>query len=220
MMRVDNFPTHEFNGIKYRIGNVLPYGATIVPNGVNFSVFSRYAKNCELVLFHKGEKEPYVIIPIPDEFRIGDVYSITVFDLDYEDVEYGYRMDGEFAPEKGFWFDKTKFLIDPYAKSISGRNIWGEEPDWNNKYQHKSRIVFSDWQGDKPLEIEMKDLIIYETHVRSFTKHSSSGVKHAGTFAGLTEKIPYLKELGVNCIELLPIYEFDEFENSRIIDGK
>ncbi len=77
-----------------------------------------------------------------------------------------------------------------------------------------------DWDGDKPLETPMEELIIYETHVRSFTKHSSSGLKHGGTFAGLSEKIPYLKNLGINCIELLPIFEFDELENARTIDGK
>ena len=222
MIRVDSFPTHELNGIKYRIGKVLPYGASIVPNGVNFSVYSKYAVSCELVLFNKGEKEPYAIIPFPDEFRIGDVFSMIVFDIDYENVEYGYRMNGKYDPKEGFWYDGTKILADPYAKSVSGRNIWGEEPDWNDIYQHRSRIIFDDfdWQGDKPLEIPMNDLIIYETHVRSFTKHESSGVKHKGTFAGLVEKIDYFKSLGINCVELLPIFEFDEFENSRMINGQ
>lgn len=222
MIRIDSYPTHEINGIKYRIGKVLPFGATIVPHGVNFSIFSKYAKTCELVLFNKGEKEPYAVIPFPDEFRIGDVFSMIVFDIDYENVEYGYKMDGKYNPKEGFWFNKNKILGDPYAKSVSGRCVWGQEPDWNDCYQHRSRIMFDDfdWQGDRPLEIPMNDLIIYETHVRSFTRHESSGVKHKGTFAGLVEKIDYLKELGVNCVELLPIFEFDEFENSRVIDGK
>lgn len=222
MIKIDSYPTHELNGIKYRIGKVLPYGTTIVPNGVNFSVFSKNASYCELLLFHKSEKEPFAIIPFPDEFKIGDVFSMVVFDIDYENIEYGYRMDGKYNPKEGYWFNKEKILLDPYAKSISGRSVWGVEPDWNDKFQHRGKIIFDDfdWQGDKPLEIDMKDLIIYETHVRSFTKHSSSNVKYSGTFAGLVEKIPYFKELGINCIELLPIYEFDEFENSRIIDGK
>lgn len=222
MIRIDSYPTHEINGIKYRIGKVLPYGATIVPNGVNFSVFSKHATACELVLFNKGEKEPYAVIPFPDEFRIGDVFSMIVFDIDYENIEYGYRMDGKYNPKEGFWFDKDKILGDPYAKSVSGRSVWGKEPDWNDCYQHRSRIMFDDfdWQGDRPLEIPMNDLIIYEAHVRSFTRHESSGVKYKGTFAGLVEKIDYLKQLGINCIELLPIFEFDEFENSRVIEGK
>ncbi|WP_294154588.1 glycogen debranching protein GlgX [uncultured Clostridium sp.] len=222
MIRVDSYPTHEKDGIKYRIGKVLPYGASIVPNGVNFSIFSKYATSCELVLFRKREKEPYAVIPFPDEFRIGDVFSMIVFDIDFENVEYGYRMDGKFSPEEGFWFNKEKYLLDPYAKSVSGRNVWGEDIDEENKFQHRGKIMFDDfdWDGDKPLEKPMEELIIYETHLRSFTKDKSSRIKHRGTFAGLGEKIPYLKNLGINCIELLPIFEFDELENARTIDGK
>ena len=221
MIRVDSYPTHEHDGIKYRIGKVLPYGASIVPNGVNFSIFSKYAISCDLVLYKKREKKPYAIIPFPKEFRIGDVFSMIVFNIDYENVEYGYRMDGKFSPIEGFWFNKEKTLLDPYAKAVSGRNIWGEEPDPENEFQHRGRIIYDDfdWEGDMPLEIPMEDLIIYETHVRSFTKHSSSKAKYGGTFAAIADKIPYLKELGVNCIEFLPIFEFDEFENSKIIDG-
>lgn len=146
---------------------------------------------------------------------------MIVFNIDYENVEYGYRMDGKFSPIEGFWFNKEKTLLDPYAKAVSGRNIWGEEPDPENEFQHRGRIIYDDfdWEGDMPLEIPMEDLIIYETHVRSFTKHSSSKAKYGGTFAAIADKIPYLKELGVNCIEFLPIFEFDEFENSKIIDG-
>ncbi len=222
MIRVDSYPTHEHDGIKYRIGKALPYGASIVPHGVNFSIFSKYATSCELVLYRKREKEPYAIIPFPKEFRIGDVYSMIVFDIDYENIEYGYRMDGKFAPREGFWFNKDKVLLDPYAKLVSGRSVYGELPDETNEFQHRGRIIYDDfdWDGDRQLETPMEDLVIYETHVRSFTKDSSSGVKHGGTFAGIIEKIPYLKELGINCIELLPIFEFDEFENSRIINGK
>lgn len=221
MIRVDSYPTHEHDGIKYRIGKVLPYGASIVPNGVNFSIFSKYATSCDLALYKKREKKPYAIIPFPKEFRIGDVFSMIVFNIDYENVEYGYRMDGKFSPREGFWFNKEKTLLDPYAKAVSGRNIWGEEPDPENEFQHRGRIIYDDfdWEGDMPLEIPMEDLIIYETHVRSFTKHSSSKAKYGGTFAAIADKIPYLKELGVNCIEFLPIFEFDEFENSKIIDG-
>ncbi len=121
MIRVDSYPTHEKDGIKYRIGKVLPYGASIVPNGVNFSVFSKYATSCELVLFRKREKEPYAIIPFPDEFRIGDVFSMIVFDIDYENVEYGYRMDGKFSPSEGFWFNKENIFL------IHMRNLFREE---------------------------------------------------------------------------------------------
>jgi glycogen operon protein len=131
-------------------------------------------------------------------------------------------MDGPFDPKNGYYFNRNKILLDPYAKMISGRNKWGREPDWENDFQHRGKVIPEDfyWEGDKPLEIPMNDLVIYEAHVRSFTKDESSNVKHSGTFAGLLEKIPYLRELGVNCIELLPIFEFDEFENSRVIDGE
>jgi len=218
MFRVDLYPTHEKDGMKMRMGKALPFGTTIVPGGVNFSIFSRDATSCELHLFKKGEKEPYAVIPFLDEFRIGNVFSMIVFDIDYENIEYGYKMDGPNDPKNGQIFDKTKILLDPYAKAIGGREIWGVDPDWTEPFQHRSRVIFDDfdWEGDTPIEIDMKDLIIYEAHVRSFTKHKSANAKYPGTYAAIIEKIPYLKELGINCIELLPIFEFDEFENSRI----
>lgn len=161
-------------------------------------------------------------IPFPEEFRIGNVFSMIVYGLNYEQLEYGYRFDGAYDPEKGDLFDKTRVLLDPYAKLVSGRNVWGREPNWDNKFQHRGCVILEDfdWEGDKPLEIPMSDLVIYEMHVRSFTRDDSSGVKFKGTFTGIIDKIPYLKELGVNCIELLPIFEFDEFENSRVIEGE
>lgn len=223
MARMDNNPTHELNGIKYRCGHVQPFGATIVyNNAVNFSIFSKDAVSCELLLYHHDDKEPFAVIPFPDDFRIGNVFSMIVYDLDYEDLEYGYRMDGPYDPENGYRFDKTKILLDPYAKMISGRDKWGVEPDSKRDFQHRGKVIPDDydWEGDKPLEIPMNDLIIYEAHVRSFTKDESSNVKYKGTYAGLIEKIPYLKELGVNCVELLPIFEFDEFEYSRVINDE
>jgi glycogen operon protein len=218
MIRVDTYPTHEYQGFKLRPGKPLPFGATIVPSGVNFSIFSRSASSCELVLYKKHEKEPFAIIPFFREFRIGNVFSMVVFDLDYENIEYGYRMDGPNNFQEGHWFNKDKVLLDPYAKAIGGREIWGKEPDWSNEFQHRGRIIFDDfdWQGDMPIEIPVVELIIYEMHVRGFTRHPSSGVKYPGTYAAIKEKIPYLLELGINCVELLPINEFDEFENYRI----
>jgi glycogen operon protein len=222
MIRIDSHPTHKytFNNQVFRLraGKPLPFGATIIPGGVNFSVYSRYAYACELALFEKHASAPYVIIPFFDEFRIGNAFSMVVFDIDYENVEYAFRMDGPNDFREGHWFDKTKFLLDPYAKSIGGRDIWGKAPDWSQNYQHRARIVFDDfdWEDDNLLNIPMEDLIIYEMHVRSFTQHPSSGVKYPGTFSAITQKIPYLKKLGINCIELLPVFEFDEFENSRI----
>ncbi len=215
--RIDIHPTHRYQNFKLRRGRPFPFGATLVPGGVNFSIYSSHATSCTLVLFKKYASQAMVEIPFPEEFRIGNVYSMVVFDLDYENLEYGYRFDGPDNFAEGHWFDKSKILLDPYAKIIGGRDVWGVTPDWNDIYQHRARIAFDDfdWEDDRPLEIPPEDLIIYEMHVRSFTQHPSSGVKHPGTFAAIREKIPYLKELGVNAIELMPIFEFDEFENSR-----
>jgi isoamylase len=215
--RIDIHPTHTYENFKLRRGKPFPFGTTLVPGGVNFSIFSSHATSCTLVLFEKHNTTPFVEIPFPDEFRIGNTYSMVVFGLDYENIEYGYRMEGSNNFKEGHWFDKSKILLDPYAKSIGGRDIWGKIPDWNDIYQHRARIPFDDfdWENDRPLEISPEDRIIYEMHVRSFTCHPSSKVKHPGTFAGIREKITYLKELGVNAIELMPIFEFDEFENSR-----
>lgn len=236
MERIDIYPTHSYKGYKLRSGRPYPFGATIVPDGVNFSIFSRHANYAELVLFEKGETTPMVEIPfrgmflkidtgepVWGEFRIGNVFSMTVFDLDDEQFEYGFRMGGPGGHiEKGspgfHRFDRNTILLDPYAKAIGGRDVWGKTPDWNDPYHHRARVVRDDfdWESDRPLEIPMEDLIIYEAHVRSFTRHPSSGVKHPGTFTAIREKIPYLKELGVNCLELMPIFEFDEFENSKV----
>lgn len=215
--RIDFYPTHETGGVRFRRGRPLPFGATIVPNGVNFSIFSSAADSCTLVLFRKREPKPFIEIKFPPEFRIGDVYSMIVFDLDYEDLEYGYRFSGPWQPEWGHRFDESKIVGDPYAKVLGGRDVWRAQPDWLDPYQHRARLSFDDfdWEDDKPLEIPTKDLVIYEAHVRGFTAHTSSKVSAPGTFGGLREKIPYLRSLGINCLELLPIYEFDEWENNR-----
>ncbi len=218
MRLIDTFPTNEIKGLQYRRGRVFPFGATLDGSGaVNFSVYSKEATGCTLVLFHHGQKKPWVEIPFPPEFRIGDVYTMMVHGIDIETTEYGYRFEGPYDPAKGLLFDREKILLDPYAKSVSGRSVWGRKPDEPMQFKYRGQIIREDyhWDGDKPLEIPQKDLVIYELHVRSFTEHESSGVRHRGTYAGLVEKIPYLKELGVNCIELMPIFEFDEFENSR-----
>jgi len=235
MERIDIYPTHHFQGFKLRPGKPYPFGATPVPGGVNFSVFSRHATYCVLVLFKKGEPQPLVEIPFRGvferldtgepvwaDFRVGDVFCVVVFDLDYENTEYGFRMDAPYprvargAP--GIHrFDPAQILLDPYARAVGGREVWGQTPDWSNPFQYRGRLVADDfdWESDRPPEIPLEELVIYEMHVRGFTRHPSSGVRHPGTFAAIRDKIPYLKELGVNCIELLPIFEFDEFDGSR-----
>ena len=216
--RIDNQPIETIEGYRVRPGKPLPFGVSTVPGGLNFSVYTSAGTSCTLVLLSRSENKIIKEIRIPDHYRIGDVYSIVVFDLDYEDIEYGYKIEGPFSPEDGHRFDGDNILMDPYARTTSGREEWGVEPNWELQYQHRSRISFDDfdWEGDSPLEIRDEDLVIYEMHVRSFTQSETSGVKFRGTYAGIVEKIPYLKKLGINAVELMPVFEFDEFENSRI----
>ncbi len=209
---------HSYEGYQLRPGNPLPFGASVVPGGINFSIHSYHATGCTLVLFERGSITPLVEIPIPPEYRIGSVYSMIVLGLDPQQIEYGFRMEGPQEPRQGHYFKPDAILLDPYAKAVGGREIWSIDPDFTNPYQHRGRIVVDsfDWKLDRPLETPIEDLIIYEMHVRGFTKHPSSGVRNQGTYDAIREKIPYLKELGVNCIELMPIFEFNEFENARI----
>ena len=222
MLFINESPTKRIGDLEYGPGHVLPLGATLMFDGVNFSVFSKEATSCTLVLYHHGQKVPFQEIPFPDSFRIGHVYSMMVYGLNIETIEYGYRLDGPYDPKKGLRFDKNRVLLDPFARSISGRSVWGIEPDYTNPFQYRGQIIREDydWLGDKPLEMHPSDLVIYELHLRSFTQHPASEVRYRGTYAGLIEKIPYLKALGVNCVELMPIFEFDEFENSREVNGR
>ena len=222
MLFINESPTKRIGDLEYGPGHVLPLGATLMFDGVNFSVFSKEATSCTLVLYHYGQKVPFQEIPFPDSFRIGHVYSMMVYGLNIETIEYGYRFDGPYDPKKGLRFDKNRVLLDPFARSISGRSVWGIEPDYTNPFQYRGQIIREDydWLGDKPLEMHPSDLVIYELHLRSFTQHPASEVRYRGTYAGLIEKIPYLKALGVNCVELMPIFEFDEFENSREVNGR
>jgi isoamylase len=215
MQRIDIYPTHRYENFLLRAGRPYPLGAGFVPGGVNFAIFSRHASECTLVLFEKGADTPLGEIPFPDEFRIGNVFAMVVFDLDYENIEYGYRFTGPYKPHEGHHFQKSRILLDPYARAISGRNVWGSPPANHTDFQHRGLLVYDDfdWVHDRMLEIPAEDLVIYEMHVRGFTRHESSGVKYPGTFAAIREKIPYLKELGVNCVELMPIHEFDEHKN-------
>lgn len=195
-------------------------GATALPCGVNFTVHSHNAKSCELLLFKKSENKPYASIRFPDHYRIGDVFSMVVFGLKIDEFEYAYRFDGPYDPENGLIFDKSKYILDPYAKAVTGQNVWGRKNGGEN-FQYKARVVRNNfnWVNLKSPNTPMKDIIIYEMHVRGFTRHKSSGVKYPGTFEGLMEKIPYLKSLGINAVELMPIFEFDEMSGFREIDG-
>lgn len=221
MERIDAYPTHTYKGFRLRPGRPLPFGATFVPGGVNFAVYSHHGTACVLALFEKGAPKPFAEIPFPDDFRIGNVFAMTVFDLNYETIEYGFRMDGPWNPRAGHRFDPSCILLDPYAKVIGGRDVWAAAYNPNDPYPHRAQLIFADfdWEHDRPLEIPIEDLVIYEMHVRGFTQHHTSGVQYPGTFAAIRDKIPYLKALGVNAIELMPIFEFDEFENHRYNDA-
>ena len=194
-------------------------GATAIPGGVNFTIHSHSATSIELLLFHRKEREPFAVLPFPRGYRIGDVYSMIVFKLNIEEFEYAYRVSGPYEPKRGLTFDGSRYLLDPYAKAVTGQSAWGEKPAGDNCY--KARVVKDDfdWGSMAQPLISMEDLIIYELHVRGFTRDQSSGVAHPGTFAGLMEKLPYLLELGVNAVELMPIFEFDEFQDHREVEG-
>ena len=213
----ESVPMAEISGFPVRPGIYDLNGATPLQNGVNFTIHTCGGTSCELLLFHRAQEEPFAILPFPEAYKIGDVYSMIVYGLNIDEFEYAYRVDDPYCPEKGLLFDKNKVLLDPYAKAVAGQRTWGIR--WEHTYH--ARVVKDrfDW-GDMPQSRqELCDLIIYELHVRDFTHHPSSGVQHRGTFSGLMEKIPYLKDLGINAVEMMPIFEFDETMNSRTVDG-
>ncbi len=213
-------PMDYLDGFAVRPGFYETNGATAIPGGVNFTVHSHGATRIELLLFHRQESEPFAVLPFPKHYRIGNVYSMIVFKLNIEEFEYAYRVDGPYEPEKGIIFNRNKYLLDPYAKAVTGQSQWGVTSPHGQHY--KARVVKDDfdWGAIKQPLLPMEDLIIYELHVRGFTKDASSGVLHPGTFDGLMEKLPYLEELGVNVVELMPIFEFDEMQDYRIVDGQ
>lgn len=190
-------------------GNSLPFGVAKVPEGVQFAVYLPDSKESYLKLYKKGRKLPYCEIALTEKYQVGGVYFVTVQkandakderqvdEILSQDFEYMYEADGE-------------EFIDPYAEYITGRDTWGK------RSVRPSRggicIADFDWREDAPLQIPYADLILYQLHMRGYTKHSSSGVEHKGTFRGLIEKIPYIKELGINGVVLLPVYEFDEIQ--------
>lgn len=213
-------PTDEVNGYKIRPGYYLLNGAEVVRGGVNFTIHSFNATSCTLLLFRRQENTPYVEIPFPEGYRIGHTYSMIVFGLDITEFEYAYSFDGPYEPSKGLIFNKDKYLLDPYAKAVTGQSAWGNRPC--DECSYKGRVVDNayDWGNFKQPELPFEDLVIYEMHVRGFTMDESSGVANRGTFEGIREKIPYLIKLGINAVELMPIFEFDEMEDSRTVNGE
>lgn len=212
-------PYDVIEGFGVRPGMYELNGATAIPTGVNFTISSNQAYSCELLLFKRESNKPFAVLPIPESYRIGNVWSMIVFDIDIEDFEYAYRFDGPFDEKKGLIFDKNKVILDPYAKAVTGQSVWGA----HNPGMYKARVVKNnfDWGRLTRKHKNMEDLVIYEMHVRGFTKDRSSDTgDKAGTFAGIMEKIPYLKDLGVNALELMPIFEFDETLDHRDFYGR
>jgi len=206
-------------------GSALPFGATEHPTGINFSLFSKNSTAATLAVFLSGIDEPVAEIPLdPHLNRTGDVWHILVRKLDAS-IRYGWRLDGPNSPRDGHRYNPDILLIDPYAKAITGGEVWGTpvvrqvtRPDQPaSLFPRRGCLAPTtfDWEGDNPPLVAMEDSIIYEMHVRGFTVDPSSCVTHPGTFMGLAEKIPYLKELGVTAVELMPVAEFDECEHDR-----
>lgn len=214
-------PLDVVEGFKIRPGFFRMYGACEASNGVSFTINSHGATRCTLLLFKPQASKPYARIPFPDSYRIGDTYSMLVYDIKPDEFEYAFSFDGPYEPAKGLLFNEENVLLDPYSRAVTGQRKWGEKPEGGKDFEYRARVVKSsfDWGNIKQLEQPFEDLVIYETHVRGYTKDKSSGVSAPGTFAGLKDKIPYLKDLGINAVELMPIFEFDEMESARVVDG-
>jgi len=208
-------------------GSPHPLGATPGPDGVNFSIFSGNATGVELLLFETHDApEPWQTIRLdPAVNKTFHFWHVLVRGL-AAGAHYAYRVDGPFNPSAGHRFNRNKVLIDPYARGNTD-SLWqrgsASTADDNVRTSMRSVVIDPsgyDWEGDRPLKRPIADSIIYEMHARGFTRSPSSGVQQPGTFAGIVEKVPYLKDLGVTAVELLPIFDFDETAALREVDGK
>lgn len=208
-------PLHTSPGIP------LPLGSFRTRQGFNFALFSRHAEAVTLLFFESGKAPIHAEFKLdPTINRTGDIWHIQIHDLD-PSLRYGYRLQGPWDPDDSGHRFSDELLLDPYAKALTGGTNWGEvyvrhgEESPSSSFRRRCCLFDDefDWQGDRPLNIPLQDSIIYEMHVRGFTRHASSEVAHPGTYQGLIEKIPYLQELGITAVELLPVTEFNENEN-------
>lgn len=180
-------------------GAPLPLGVSRQKEALNFAVEVKEGKQCTLLLYKCGENVPMEKIPMKEEAGTGTVRCVMLSDLPAQACEYNYEIDG-------------KIVTDPYAKGIVGRERWNDQADFT-PHQVRGKLPQKEeypWEDDCPLRIPEEDVIAYSLHVRGFTRHSSSKVKKKGTFRGVMEKLPYLKELGINQIQCMPVYEFEE----------
>jgi isoamylase len=201
MLMAHAHPELQFN-------HLLPYGALLHDRGVQFVVFSRSATAMRLLLYsHVDDREPAEVVEFDcDTDRWGDIWSVFVPGIGPGQL-YHFQADGPFEPEHGQWFNGKARLIDPYAKALAGNF----QPSDDGIIRPPKCVVvgdYFDWEGDRHLRRDLSETIIYEMHVRGFTKSPSSGAEDPGTYLGVVEKIPYLKSLGVTAVELMPVHEF------------
>lgn len=181
-----------------------PLGVTIKQDKVNFAVSVSSGKKCELLLYRAGKTEPAQVYEMPEEEGLGEIRFLAVEGLDVQKYEYNFRIN-------------EKVVLDPYVRELARTRKFGEVPDADlHRVRGRFPTSFYDWEGDHILKLPFEEVVAYSLHVRGFTKHSSSGVKQKGTFAGIVEMLSYLQELGINQIQCMPIYEFDESFGSRL----
>lgn len=206
--------------LKVLKGSPLPFGSTARDGGVNFAIHSTRATSVTLCLFTLSDLQKGVVtkkIPLdPLLNKTGDVWHAFLPGT-FEDLLYGYKVDGQYCPEEGQRYNPSCILLDPYAKVVISRGEYGVLGSGGNCWPQMAGMVpvpddEFDWEGDLPLKLPQRDLFIYEMHVRGFTNHNSSRVNYPGTYLGMVEKLEHLKELGVNAIELMPCQEFNELE--------
>jgi len=208
----------------YDRGSPLPFGVKKESDGVNFAIFSKNATGASISIYNLEKETLLQEIELnPNINKTGQVWHIKIKGLPPE-FGYAYTFDGYLSKKNIHRFDPNKLLLDPYARLIKDNTPWGVDNGFckNNKGHFPDRIAVVseyesfDWAGDTHPNIPIEQTIIYELHVRGFTAHKSSGVRHRGTFIGLCEKIPYLKELGITAVELMPVFEFEENEGDRV----
>lgn len=184
--------------MKTENGYPFPFGCTVNGEEANFSVVAAEGKTCELLLYRKGKSTPDTVIEMGERENAGCLRYVSVQTERPEDYEYNFRIDGQICP-------------DTYGRGFAGRGEWGK-PEETQSHKVRTRIVKDTfaWEGDRPLRIPMQDVVAYTLHMRGFTRHHSSKVTDRGTFAGMMEKIPYMRELGINQVQCMPLYDFEE----------